>query len=86
MWNRGPAPDRTVRRDSAIGLVLGVVGLWLLGVVLGAVALLLGLRSRRAGGGLVAVAAIALGALDIVLWVLGGATWDASPGYASMGM
>jgi hypothetical protein len=85
MRNRGPARDRTARA-GVVGLVVGVVGLWLLGIVLGVVALLLGLRSRRAGGGLVAAAAIALGALDIVLWVLGGASWDASPGYATMGM
>lgn len=84
MSYRTPSGGATTRRNSIISVVCGIVGLWILGIVLGVVAIIVGLMARRAGGGLLAALGIALGVLDIVALVLNGAGWDSS-GYSSIG-
>ncbi|MGF7233579.1 MAG: hypothetical protein ACQSGP_01270 [Frankia sp.] len=84
MKNRGQSSGLTARRYGIISVVCGVLGLWIIGVVLGLVAIIVGLTARKAGGGLLAVVGISLGVLDIVALVLHGSGWNSS-GYASIG-
>lgn len=63
-------PSDTARRDGVIALICGFVGLFILGVVLGAVAIFFGERARRAGAGGMATAGFILGIVDVALFVL----------------
>ncbi len=81
---RGPSGGTTTRRYGIISIVCGVLGLWIIGIVLGLVAIVVGLMARKAGGGLLAVLGITLGVIDIVALLLHGSGWNSS-GYASIG-
>ncbi|WP_250282894.1 hypothetical protein [Frankia sp. CiP1_Cm_nod2] len=69
----GPIRTRTptARRDSVISLVCGIIGLFLLGIILGIVAIAFGVRGRRGGGGHLATAGLVLGIVDVALWIVG---------------
>jgi hypothetical protein len=63
------APGDAGRRDGAIALTCGIIGLLVLSIVLGPVAIFFGNRGRRSGSG-TATAGFVLGIIDVVLFVL----------------
>ncbi|GAA1353192.1 hypothetical protein GCM10009612_13290 [Streptomyces beijiangensis] len=74
----GSGPDRATL--GIIGLVCAIAGFFVLGIILGPVAVVAGWLSmgrRWAGSNIPAVVAVALGAIDIVLalvWLVGQGT------------
>jgi hypothetical protein len=74
---RETAPGGTTRRDGTIGLICGVLGLFVLGLLFGIVAIVFGHRARRAGSGL-GLAAFILGIIDVALWALALSSWHTS--------
>ncbi|WP_131746237.1 DUF4190 domain-containing protein [Frankia sp. Cppng1_Ct_nod] len=73
--NYGPTRTPTARRDGTISLASGVVGLFILPILLGIVAIVFGMRGRRGGGGGRATAGFVLGVIDVALWIIGLAAW-----------
>jgi hypothetical protein len=79
-------PTSRVARDRTISLVCGIGGLLFqgvlaLGLILGAIAVVFGVRSRRAGGGTLATVGLVLGVVDLVLWVASLAAFNGGAGY-----
>jgi|GEM_PF-4995964 hypothetical protein len=73
----GTGRRNSARRDSTIGLICAVLGIFIFQLVLGVVAIVFGHRARRAGSGL-GTAAFVIGIIDVVLGVLSLASWHST--------
>lgn len=78
----GPAKATESKGLAIAGLVCGIIGVFIGSIVLGPIALILGLVAHRRAASGMAKAAVVLGVVDIVLAVVaisvlssGGVTW-----------
>ena len=80
-YNAGPSPEAQQRGTTA--LIVGIISLFCCSLVLGPIAIYLGVSARRDGAGGTATAGMVLGIVSLVLSVIGGIIYAAMMAAAS---